>query len=276
MRVGIIFVREAPNKQQNLMSIKTTITHPFTYNVVLSGKMAVVRQDGKALTTDDVELIRKQDPMAEIIAEEENDLCVGILGKEYHLPEGYEAIEIRRFFATHEETEVRMMARAKAISSWRSSMRYCPKCGSTLHDHPTLSARECKECGALHFPKIEPCVIVAVRRGEEILLARHVERNQDIYACIAGFVEAGETLEHALRREIREEVGIEVKNIRYFGSQSWPFPYQLMVGFTAEYESGEIKIQQEELTDARWFSIHDLPNHPRPGSISHELIHAMD
>ena len=105
------------------------------------------------------------------------------------------------------------------------------------------------------------------------MLARHVQRNQDIYACIAGFMEAGESAEQAVKREILEETGIKVKNICYKGSQSWPFPAHLMLAFTAEYESGEIKIQPDELSDAQWFNIHDNPATPPPGSIAYKLIH---
>ena len=111
--------------------------------------------------------------------------------------------------------------------------------------------------------------------GNEILLARHLQRNQDVYACIAGFMEAGETAEHAVRREILEETGISVKNIHYLGSQSWQFPDQLMLAFTAEYESGEINVQKEELIEAGWFDRNNCPATPQPGSIAYRLIHGL-
>lgn len=142
-----------------------------------------------------------------------------------------------------------------------------------MQEHQTLTARECPECRNLIFPRIEPCIIVLVSRDDEILLARHVQRNQNIYACIAGFMEAGETAEQAVAREIMEETGITVRNIRYYGSQSWPFPSQLMLGFTAEYESGEIKLQEDELSDAQWFHRDNCPASPPPGSIAYRLIH---
>ena len=132
---------------------------------------------------------------------------------------------------------------------------------------------KCPNCGELLFPRIDPCIIVLVRKGDKILLARHTQRNQDIYACLAGYVEAGETIENAVRREIFEETGIKVKNIQYRGSQSWPFPRQLMLAFYADYESGEIKVQEEEIEDAKWFDINDLPATPAPGSIAYKLIH---
>ncbi len=122
------------------------------------------------------------------------------------------------------------------------------------------------------YPRIEPCIIVLVHKEGKILLANHAQRNQDIYACLAGFVEAGESIEHAVEREIWEETHPRVKNIRYFGSQRWPFPSQLMLGFTADYESGEIELQREEIADAQWFDPHHCPASPPPGSIAWQLI----
>ena len=132
---------------------------------------------------------------------------------------------------------------------------------------------ECPSCHKILFPRIEPCVIVLISKGDKILLARHAYRNQDIYACIAGFIEAGESAEEAVRREVREEVGIEIKNIKYRGSQSWPFPDQMMLGFTAEYESGDLVLQKEEIADAQWFDRSNCPASPKPGSIGYRLIH---
>ena len=107
------------------------------------------------------------------------------------------------------------------------------------------------------------------------MLARHVQRNQDIYTCIAGFIEAGESAEEAVSREVKEEVGINVKNIKYKGSQGWPFPDQLMLAFTAEYESGTIKLQEDELSEAKWFSKENLPATPLPGSVAYKLINSL-
>jgi NAD+ diphosphatase len=134
----------------------------------------------------------------------------------------------------------------------------------------------CPGCGALHFPRISPAVITLVHRGrDEVLLASDRRFRPGFFALVAGFVEAGETLEQAAAREIREEVGLEVDDLRYFGSQSWPFPSQLMVGFFARYRSGEIRVQEEELTEARWFHLDDLPgpgDRPAGFSIAGRLI----
>ena len=187
-------------------------------------------------------------------------------------------MELREYFATHGEEENVVAARHAALRNWNERLKFCSACGVALppvNEDTTECIRECPICHTQHFPRIEPCIIVVVEREGKILLARHRQRNTDIYACIAGFVEAGESIEHAVRREVREETGLEITNIRYRGIQSWPFPDQLMLGFTADYASGEINLQKEEIIDARFFSRDDLPKHPRPGSISYQLIHGL-
>ena len=187
--------------------------------------------------------------------------------------DSYSRQELRQFYAEHDEETASKVFRAKALSEWRKKTVFCPRCGARLVESKDFTAMQCPDCGELLFPRIDPCIIVLVRKGEKILLARHAQRNQDIYACLAGFVEAGETIENAVRREIFEETGIKVKNIQYRGSQSWPFPQQLMLGFYADYESGEITLQKEEITDAQWFDRDNLPASPAPGSIAYKLIH---
>lgn len=257
------------------MALKTSFNNAHAHYACVCGKQTIIRIDGQPLTGSDIHLLLTVYPDAVYLSEDDNDLGMLEIPDTALLPEGYQVIDIRQFFAENTEENNYLLARAKGLLTWRNGMRYCARCGAALTDSPTLTARECPECKSLFFPKIEPCVIVVVRRGNDILLARHVERNQDIYACIAGFVEDGESLEHAVKREIREETGLEITNIRYFGSQSWPFPFQLMIGFTADYESGEIHVQKEELQEACWFPIDQLPKHPRPGSISYELIHSQ-
>lgn len=239
----------------------------------LDNREMVVKQNGDALTFEDLMLISKVCGQTDLFEESANGICVlGFNGKNT-LPIGYEKKMIRQHFFTNGEEEVLRISRAKALLSWRSNTRFCGRCGKPLVEHDMLSARICPECGNLIFPRIEPCIIVVVHKGNDILLARHVERNQDVYTCLAGFMEAGENAEQAVRREIFEETGIRVKNIRYYDSQSWPFPAQLMLAFTAEYESGEIRIQESELSDARWFDRDHCPNTPPPGSIAYRLIH---
>ena len=187
-------------------------------------------------------------------------------------PEGCSFVPVPSYFFTHDEAEIALVSRLKALCSWQESTRFCPSCGQPLRMHATETALECPACGRLVYPRIEPCIITLVTRGDELLLLRNVKDRLGIYACLAGFVEAGETLEQALRREVREETALEVENIRYAGSQSWPFPDQLMVAFYADYRSGEIRIQESEIADARWFRPDALPPLPKPGSIARRLI----
>ena len=187
-------------------------------------------------------------------------------------PAGSHFIATPYFFHTHDEQTNALAARMKGFAGWLDSTRFCPYCGQPLRLHAVENALECPACGRLHYPRIEPCIITLVSRGEEILLLRNVRDTAGIYACLAGFVETGETLEQALRREVREETALEVENIRYAGSQGWPFPDQLMVGYYCDYKSGEIRIQESEIADARWFRRDALPRIPNPGSLAWRLI----
>lgn len=187
-------------------------------------------------------------------------------------PEGCSFEPVPSYFYAHDEAETALVSRLKALASWVENTRFCPSCGQPLRLHAQETALECPACGRLLFPRIEPCIITLITRGEELLLLRNVRDTQGIYACLAGFVEAGETLEQALRREVREETSLEVENIRYAGSQAWPFPDQLMMAFYADYKSGEIRIQESEIADARWFRPDALPPLPKPGSIARRLI----
>jgi NAD+ diphosphatase len=135
-----------------------------------------------------------------------------------------------------------------------------------------MIARQCHACGLTLFPRISPAVIVLVERSGKALLARSSRFQEELYSVIAGFVEPGETLEETVRREVKEETGIDTKNIRYFGSQPWPFPDSLMIAFTARYAGGEIKVDNEEILDAAWFSADQLPTIPGKISIARALI----
>lgn len=207
--------------------------------------------------------------------EKHTDICVLGLPQTVSLPESFETTTLRNYFAEHGEEESLPYFRAKALYEWLVKTRYCPICGTRLE--PGTSEEEtslvCPNCHNIIFPRIEPCIIVLVNRGDDILLALHRNRISKYYSCIAGFMEAGESAEQAVRREIMEETGICVRNIRYFGSQSWPFPSQLMLGFTAEYESGEIHVQESELQRAAWFPRNNCPATPPKGSIAYRLIH---
>ena len=155
---------------------------------------------------------------------------------------------------------------------WDKNSARCSKCGGEQERLPGEWGKKCRECGALHFPHIHPCVIVLVRRGAEVLLVRKAEWVPGRYGLVAGFLDMGECLEEAVVREVREETGIRIKNLRYVGSQSWPFPSQLMAGYVADYDGGDIVIETKELEDARWFPVDALPLLPPKRSIARYLI----
>jgi NAD+ diphosphatase len=187
-------------------------------------------------------------------------------------PEGMAFDGLRQVYGRMDEDLFWVAGRAAQIIDWDRTHQFCGRCGIHTNLHPTERARECPQCGLLHFPRLAPAIIVLVERGHEMLLARARRFPTAMYSTLAGFVEPGETLEEAVVREIKEESGITVKDIRYFGSQPWPFPHSLMIGFTAVYESGEITLGDEENIDAGWFSADNLPPIPGKISIARKLI----
>jgi NAD+ diphosphatase len=158
------------------------------------------------------------------------------------------------------------------ILHWEQTSRYCGKCGEKMIRLSGEWGKECRSCNTHHFPRIHPCVIGLVIKGDEVLLARKSEWADGRYGLVAGFVEFGECLEEAMAREVLEETGIEISNIRYLGSQSWPFPSQLMCGFVADYAGGEIELRDNELVDAKWCKLDQLPALPPKRSIARHLI----
>ena len=155
---------------------------------------------------------------------------------------------------------------------WHNNTKFCGVCGGHMKFHTDISKR-CEQCGKEVWPQLATAVIVLIHRGkDEVLLARGRNFKRDFFGLIAGFVETGETLEEAVCREAFEETGIRIKNLRYFGSQPWPYPSGLMVGFNADYESGELHVQREELKKAAWFHRDHLPNLPEKLSIARQLI----
>lgn len=165
-----------------------------------------------------------------------------------------------------------LAGRASQLLDWERDHRFCGSCGSEMRLDVQERAMRCDPCRVINYPRIAPCIIVLVTRGEEMLLARNANFPAPMYSTLAGFIEAGETAEDTLAREVGEEVGVQVKNIRYFQSQSWPFPNQLMLGFFAEYAGGDIVCDEVEIADAQWFHHSDLPMIPPESSISGQLI----
>lgn len=188
------------------------------------------------------------------------------------LPKQTQFRELRPLFGEMEDFLFWIAGRASHILHWDEITRHCGRCGSLFQFKDDEYAKICPDCRLVNYPGVAPAIIVVVTNGNQILLAKSVRFKQEIYSVLAGFVEPGESLEACVKREVREEVGIEVKNISYFASQPWPFPNSLMVGFTAEYAGGDIRISEEEIDDANWYTADNLPPIPGPPSIARRLI----
>jgi NAD+ diphosphatase len=187
-------------------------------------------------------------------------------------PEGYYFESLWTFLNAVNIDLFYLIGRAKQIVEWFRTHQFCGQCGSETTRESQDRSRKCQDCGLMFYPRLSPSIIVCVNKGKQVLLAKNANARANFYSVLAGFVEPGESIEETVRREVMEEVGIRVKNIKYFGSQSWPFPNSLMLGFHAEYDSGDIKIQEAELSDAQWFDFDQLPNPPAMISISGWLI----
>src|SRR5262249_37660507 len=187
--------------------------------------------------------------------------------------EGREFTDLRMLWGALDETPGGVAGRAVRRVEWMRTHRFCGRCGTPTEDAPGERARRCPDCGLLAYPRLAPAVIMIVERDDgRALLARNALFPAGIFSCLSGFVEPGETLEEAVRREVHEEVGIVVGDVDFRGSQPWPFPHQLMVGFGAHYDSGEITIDGAEIAEAYWFTAEEAPTFPTNMSIASRLI----
>jgi NAD+ diphosphatase len=187
-------------------------------------------------------------------------------------PEGMESHGLRRIYGLVDEQFFGLAGRAFQIMDWDRTHQFCGRCGTPLTTSTTERAKQCPRCGLIQYPRLAPSIIVLIQRGHELLLGRSSHFPKGLYSVIAGFVEPGETLEEAVEREVQEEVGLTIADIRYFASQPWPFPHSLMIGFTAQHAGGDICIDNKEIEDARWFTADNLPKIPDKISIARKLI----
>ena len=204
-------------------------------------------------------------------AEQNHNYAAMLVAKDSPIPQGCKWVPLRSFFAENNPASAKA-ARAMGILNWRVSNRFCRVCGGSMIENRYESSRRCISCGHEEFPSISPCIIVLIKKQDYILLVKHKNILNDIFTCIAGYMEPGETIEECVAREVMEETGLHIKDIKYVKSQSWPFPDQLMIGFTAEYASGEIIPDKKEIEEARWFKKDKLPQIPKPGSLAWDLI----
>lgn len=196
------------------------------------------------------------------------------LSPEVPAPEGLSWVPFRSVLGNLAWKGALPACRALALVNWRAGSRFCGRCGSAQGDKPDETARLCPSCGQVTYPRLSPAVLARVHRDGRILLARNAAFKTGIFSVLAGFVEPGESFEDCVVREVEEEVGIRVRNVRYLGSQPWPFPDSLMVGFEAEWESGELSPDGVEIAEAGWYGPGDHPPLPLPGSLSRRVIDA--
>ncbi len=191
-------------------------------------------------------------------------------------PQGFGWHGLRALFSVLDDAHFALAGRALQLLEWDRTHQFCGRCGTPTAAKAAERARECPACGLAAYPRVAPAIMALLRRGPgEILLARSPRFPPGMYSALAGFVEPGETLEQCLEREVLEEVGLRVENVRYFASQPWPFPHSLMIAFVADWKSGEISADPLEIEAAQWFSLSGLPQLPNPISISRRLIDAV-
>ncbi|MDO3382333.1 NAD(+) diphosphatase [Gilvimarinus algae] len=242
---------------------------------LVSGDRLAVDKHGAPLRVDPAVLSRSQLDALMVINPAHGQLA---LVSEKALPEVGQWLGLRECLGHFSEAEFAEAGRALQLSHWWYSHQFCSRCGGNLTGpEPQQLARQefvrrCNHCSMSFYPRLSPCVIVLVTRGEYCLLAHHARARRPVFTTLAGFVEAGERIEQTVHREVAEEVGIEVRQLRYVESQSWPFPGQLMLGFYAEYAGGELKLQEDEIVDAGWYRYDALPHVPPAGTIARRLI----
>ena len=262
----------------SFLSLLTERDHDAPHNFVFCGDALLVRAMDLALPDNDVLAAPGPSP--------QRFLPVGMLGERYcragwlapdsAAPAGFAWRKLRSLFAGMDEQLLAVAGRAFQIAEWARTHRHCGYCGSATDVVAGERCVRCPACALVAYPRISPAMMVLIRRGEAILLARHHNSPTGFFTALAGFLEAGESIEDAIHREVFEEVGLQVRDPVYFGSQPWPFPHSLMLAFTAEYAGGAIKVDASEIAEARWFGPGDpLPSTPpRALSIAGHLIQA--
>lgn len=243
------------------------------YFVFSRGELVVKSSGGgpEPITADDFRWFDMQVRSKHFLGHYLNRPCFAVAA-EGNPSEGYSAVGLRALLGRTAQSLFYLAGRAQQVIDWHETHQYCGRCGSSMEQHEHDRAKECPNCGLINYPRISPSIIVLITKGDEMLLARNAAWPNGMYSTLAGFVEPGESIEQTVHREVFEEVGLKIGKLRYFGSQSWPFPNSLMLGFHAEYASGEIVCQEGEIADAQWFKADSLPQIPPRTAISGWLI----
>ena len=242
--------------------------------ILVDGPSVVTGKDGTMLTDPAAcRIFLEDDPDRFMIGYDHRGSWYAVpISGSVLLPDGYARTHLRSLYGVIPDDLLGIASRAVALSRFYHTHLFCGICGAETNRKEDEIATVCPACGHIGYPVINPVVIVCIRRDDTILLARSPRFLPKVYGVIAGFVEAGESLEQAVAREVAEEVGIGIDTIRYRCSQPWPFPHSLMVGFTASYAGGTIRINPAEIEEAGWYSYDSLPTLPAAGSITRILI----
>ena len=235
--------------------------------------LAYIFQHQKLLVDENLQLPKVEKLASDLPLNHNDHVIARDLLENEAIPDGYQLVPIRELIQSWSTTEFLQASRAVQLLEWRRNHKFCSHCGHMTEIHAKEYAMVCPACGYHQYPRVQPCIITIITKGDdEILLAKSAHNKSNMYGLIAGFVEVGETLEEAVQREAFEEVGLKLKNIRYMSSQPWPFPSNLMIAFHAEYDSGDIQLQVEEISEAQFFKFDQLPEIPFKGSIAHSMI----
>ena len=243
--------------------------------VFLAAGRILVREDGRLLRASE-SLDGAVHPHGGPLRLDADHQGVGVLewDGEVPPPSGARFLGLRPGLGVLAPDEARLAGRARQLLEWRRTHRFCGLCGASTELGPRGSSLRCTGCGHDHFPRVTPAVIVLVHDGDRALLGRHGRLPDGMYRTLAGFVEPGETAEDTVHREVLEESGVRVTDLRYRESQPWPFPHSLMLGYLARYAGGTLQREEEELDDLAWFHRDHLPRIPPPETIARRLIEA--
>jgi NAD+ diphosphatase len=235
----------------------------FYRNEILSGLLLV-----RDLPADFILLVDMQRLIE--VGRHKDGLCY-VIDVEQSIDPGT-LVNFRSLMNRLSDEDNQLINRALQLALWRKQHQYCGQCGTATNIHDEENALHCEPCQLFYYPRISPCMMCLVVKDDYCLLAQHEKHRDGFYSTLAGFVEAGETVEQTVHREVAEEVGLKISRLHYFSSQAWPFPHQLMIGYFAQYESGDIRIDDDEIVDAQWFHYNQLPDIPPPDSLSGMMI----
>jgi NAD+ diphosphatase len=237
----------------------------------VEGQLLLVEQaEGHGMAPQPWSLFEPHEPVRHYLGQLDGIDCWAFALKE--LPPGFKRTPLRAAMMQFNEALMGVAGRAAQVLEWDRAHRYCGVCGTPTELQANERSRKCPACGHTAYPRLSPAMMVLVWRDGEVLLARSPHYVPGVYSALAGFVEAGESIEQCIHREVAEEVGVRVTDLRYYGSQSWPFPHSLMIAYTARWTDGDIVKQEGEIEDAQWYALDALPRIPPRFSISGHLI----